>query len=176
MTASSSPRDSGVAARVRELIAPTVERLGVTLWDVEFAKEGAQWHLRVTIDSAARDGAVSIDDCERVHREIEPLIDEEDPIEAFYYLDVSSPGVERVLRTDEHFSWAVQRGERLRLRLFAPLPGEGEREILARVISFDGETLALSREDGSTLTLPRTAVSRALVYYDFGADFAQGEP
>lgn len=96
----------GTASAVRELIEPTVTELGYDIWDVEYVKEGADMHLRITIDS--EDG-IDIDDCEKVHRAIDPLIDEADPIEESYLLEVSSPGIERRLRTPEHFSCMYRR-------------------------------------------------------------------
>ncbi len=107
-----------IAATVAELVRETVEREGCTLWDTEFVKEGADWHLRITIE---REGGVGIDDCERVHRAIDPLLDEADPIESFYYLEVSSPGLERELKTDAHLAASV--GETVEVRLFAPRDG-----------------------------------------------------
>ena len=89
-----------VALHVRELVAPTADELGLKLWDVEYVKEGADYVLRITIDS---DEGITIDDCERFHRAIDPVIDEDDPIENSYKLEVSSPGVERVLTRPEHF-------------------------------------------------------------------------
>ena len=73
---------------VREAIAPTVEELGYRIWDIEYKKIGADYHLEITIDS---DEGIYIEDCERVHRRIDPILDEIDPIEGFYYLEVSSP-------------------------------------------------------------------------------------
>lgn len=108
----------GIAAEVAELVRGAVESEGCSLWDTEYVKEGADWHLRITID---KEGGVGIDDCERVHRRIDPLLDEADPIEGFYYLEVSSPGLERELRTDAHLSASV--GETVELRLFAPRDG-----------------------------------------------------
>ena len=81
-----------VALHVRELVAPTADELGLKLWDVEYVKEGADYVLRITIDS---DEGITIDDCERFHRAIDPVIDEDDPIENSYKLEVSSPGVAR---------------------------------------------------------------------------------
>lgn len=78
-----------VALHVRELVAPTADELGLKLWDVEYVKEGADYVLRITIDS---DEGITIDDCERFHRAIDPVIDEDDPIENSYKLEVSSPG------------------------------------------------------------------------------------
>ena len=103
----------GTASAVRELIEPTVTELGYDIWDVEYVKEGADMHLRITIDS--EDG-IDIDDCEKVHRAIDPLIDEADPIEESYLLEVSSPGIERRLRTPEHFLACI--GETVNLKLF----------------------------------------------------------
>ena len=96
-----------------------VEGLGYTLWDVEYVKEGSEWYLRVTIDSPS---GITIDDCERVHRAIDPVIDEHDPIENAYHLEVSSPGIERVLRTDAHL--AAFAGEEVEVRLYAAVDGK----------------------------------------------------
>ena len=107
-----------IAAVVRELVAPTAEELGLVLWDVEYVKEGTEWYLRITIDS---DEGITIDDCERMHRAIDPLLDEADPIENSYHLEVSSPGLERELKTDFHLAACV--GETVEVRLFAPVDG-----------------------------------------------------
>lgn len=103
---------------VREAIEPTVTELGYRIWDITYSKIGADYHLEITIDS---DNGIYIEDCERVHRAIDPILDECDPIEGFYYLEVSSPGIERELRTDEHISLCI--GERVELKLFAPKDG-----------------------------------------------------
>ena len=84
---------------VREAIEPTVTELGYRIWDVTYSKIGADYHLEITIDN---DEGIGISDCEKVHRAIDPILDECDPIEGFYYLEVSSPGAERDIRTDEH--------------------------------------------------------------------------
>lgn len=108
-----------IAGAVREFLLPVVEGLGYTLWDVEYVKEGSEWYLRVTIDSPS---GITIDDCERVHRAIDPVIDEHDPIENAYHLEVSSPGIERVLRTDAHL--AAFAGEEVEVRLYAAVDGK----------------------------------------------------
>ena len=104
-----------IAGRVAELIAPAAREAGRELWDVEFVREGARQMLRVTIDSP--DG-IGIDDCERFHRIIDPLLDEADPVESSYYLEVSSPGVERELKTEAHF--AACTGCEVEIKLYAP--------------------------------------------------------
>ena len=85
------------------LIEPVVQSLGVTLWDVRFVKEGASYYLRVYID---KEGGVGIDDCVAVSHAIDPVIDEADPIDKQYYLEVCSPGIERELTRDRHFLMA----------------------------------------------------------------------
>ena len=138
-----------IAATVAQLVRETVEREGCTLWDTEYVKEGADWHLRITIE---REGGVGIDDCERVHRAIDPLLDEADPIESFYYLEVSSPGLERELKTDYHLAASI--GETVEVRPFAPRDGAkvftgalGECAGGEVVISCDGRELRFARSE-----------------------------
>ena len=149
-------KKQSIAEVVSALVLGTVEELGYRLWDVEYAKEGADWHLTVTIDS---DEGITIDDCERVHRAIDPLLDEADPIEDAYYLNVSSPGLERILRTDAHLLASI--GERVELRFFAAQ--EGKKSLRGTLTAADGESVTVDGEH----TFPRTAISRIrTVYFD----------
>ena len=107
-----------IATIVKELIASTVTELGYILWDVEFVREGSRRILRITIDS---EEGITVDDCEKMHRAMDPVLDEADPIEEAYYLEVSSPGIERDLRTDEHIFYCV--GADVEVRLYAPRDG-----------------------------------------------------
>ena len=149
-----------IAGTVADLIATTVSDNGCDLWDVEYVKEGADWHLRVTID---KEGGVGIDDCERVHRAIDPILDEADPIEGSYYLEVSSHGIERELKTDKHLAASV--GALSEARLFAPL--NGTKSVTGRLTAFDPETVTLTPDGGEPVVLPRKAVAwLATVYED----------
>ena len=82
---------SGVAGKVYELLVPVVRDAGCDIWDIDFVKEGTRRILRITIDA---EGGVGIDDCERVHHAVDPVLDDADPIDGAYYLEVSSPGIE----------------------------------------------------------------------------------
>ena len=145
-----------IADTVAELLVETVNGLGYCLWDVEYGKEGADWHLTVTIDKP--DG-ITIEDCERVHRAIDPVLDEADPIEDAYILNVSSPGIERVLRTDMHLEAAI--GVRVEVRLFAAV--EGKKAHVGTLTAVSEEALVLD----DALTLPRSAISRVrTVFFD----------
>ena len=134
---------------VREAIEPTVNSLGYRIWDVLYSKIGADYHLEITIDS---DGGINIEDCEKVHRAIDPILDECDPIEGFYYLEVSSPGIERELRTDEHISSSV--GCKVEAKLFSAV--EGRKSYIGTLISYDGESIVI--RDTEDITIPKSAV------------------
>jgi ribosome maturation factor RimP len=128
---------------VRELIEPTVTELGYRIWDVTYSKIGADYHLEITIDN---DEGINIDDCERVHRAIDPLLDEQDPIESFYYLEVSSPGVERELRTAEHIRLSL--GAKAEAKLFTAK--DGKKSYRGELVDFDGDAVKI--DDGETVT------------------------
>ena len=126
-----------VAERVFGLIRDTVESCGVKLWDVRFVKEGANWYLRVIIDA---EGGITIDHCTDVHHAIDPILDEADPIDKSYYLEVSSPGLERELTRPEHFD--AMQGKKIKLRLYKAR--EGVKEFSGILVSADAERVVLS--------------------------------
>lgn len=111
-------KKKNTAAVVREIVEPVVTGFGYFLWDVEYVKEGAEMVLRITID---KEDGIGIDDCEKVHRAVDPLLDEADPIENAYRLEVSSPGVERALTKNEHFEYCL--GVEVEAKLFAAYNG-----------------------------------------------------
>lgn len=148
-----------IAAEVEAFLSPVVEALGYCLWDVEYVKEGSEWYLRITIDS--EDG-ITIDDCEKVHRAIDPVIDEHDPIENSYHLEVSSPGIERVLRTDAHIEAFT--GAEVEVRLFAAVDGKKNLRGILGGLS-DGKLLLTV--GGSALAIDRAKISRITTVYDF---------
>ena len=139
---------------VREAILPTVTELGYRIWDLTFAKVGADYHLEITIDN---DAGIQIEDCERVHRAIDPILDEADPIDGFYYLEVSSPGIERELRTEEHILAFI--GARVEAKLFSPK--EGRRAVRGTLISLEENGAVRIKEDaGEELLLEKSEISR----------------
>ncbi len=149
-----------IAETVRELIAPVAEELGLFLWDVEFVKEGARRVLRVTIDS---DEGITIDDCERMHRAIDPVLDEADPIESAYDLEVSSPGIERELRTDAHIDFGI--GELVDLRFFAPV--NGKKTHRGVLVGRDEAGSILLEADGTVTAFERAAVAKITTVFEF---------
>lgn len=103
------------------LAAPIAAEQGCTLWDVEYVKEAGTWILRVYID---KEGGVSINDCEAVSRPLSDKLDEVDPIEGSYTLEVASAGADRALKKPEHF--AAFAGHEVEVRLYRPIDGKKE--------------------------------------------------
>lgn len=103
---------------VSELARPVVEEEGCSLWDVEYVREAGQWYLRVFID---KDGGVSINDCERISRRLDPMLDEADPIPDSYVFEVGSAGAERELKRPSDFQHYI--GSEVELRTYKPEDG-----------------------------------------------------
>ncbi len=108
-------------SKVWELCEPIVKDFGLSLWDVRYVKEGADWYLRIFID---KEGGVDITDCENVSRAVNTPLDELDPIENAYCLEVCSPGIERELVRDEHFMQFI--GADIMVKMRRPLDGIGK--------------------------------------------------
>lgn len=108
-------------AVVEEIALPIAQSLGLRIWDIRYVKEGAQWFLRIFID---KDGGVDINDCEKMSRALDKPLDEADPIEGEYILEVSSPGIERELVRDAHFEAFI--GADIMVRMIRPIEGIGK--------------------------------------------------
>ncbi len=140
-------------AVVREIILPTVTELGYELWDVRFQKEGTEHYLRITIDSA---NGIQIEDCEVVSRAIDPILDQADPIDCGYYLEVSSPGLGRPLTRDEHF--AAMMGEEVRVHLIRPVDDSLSRDYVGTLSGYNGD-VTLGLESGEQMTFEKGNIS-----------------
>ena len=144
---------------VREAIAPTVTELGYSIWDITYNKIGADYHLEITIDNEA---GINIEDCEKVHRAIDPILDECDPIEGFYYLEVSSPGVEREIRTEEHIKRCI--GERVEARLFTQK--DGRKSIVGVLRESVNGKISINTPEGEVLLLPEEISKLSTLYFE----------
>lgn len=109
---------SKITDKVTALARPIVEEEGCSLWDVEYVREAGSWYLRVFID---KEGGVSIDDCERISRRLDPVLDEEDPIPDSYVFEVGSAGAERELKRPSDFEQFM--GSQVEVRLYQPVKG-----------------------------------------------------
>lgn len=135
--------------QVRSIVEPIIEQLGLRLWDVRYVKEGAQWYLRVFID---KDGGVTIEDCESVSRAIDKPLDDNDPIEQSYCLEVCSPGIERELTRTEHFQQFI--GSDIMVKLIRPIPEIG-KELFGKLAEESKDEFVIENEDGDTLTIKK---------------------
>lgn len=155
-----------IADAVLEIIQPIADEQELVIWDVEYAREGGRYVLRITID---REDGVDIDHCERFHRAIDPVLDAADPIADAYVLEVSSPGIERELKNDFHLS--ACEGWNVEVRLYAPVDGAKLYRGVLLPCEEDEITIGLgadfSEKGGKTRTFPRASVAKVQTYFDF---------
>ena len=153
----------GVARIVRDLAEPLCREFGYILWDVEYVREGADMILRVTIDTDA-EGGITIDDCEKLHRALDPVLDEADPIEESYMLAVSSPGVERTLTEPFHFERMA--GCDVMLKFYAA--ADGVKSLRATLAGLDPETDEIVvNVNGEEKRFPKKAVAKCETVFDW---------
>ena len=131
---------ASIEERVEGLIKNKVENLGYNLYDVQYSKEGKDYFLRVFID---KQEGIDLTDCEKVSNEINPLLDEADYIKEMYFLEVSSPGIERILRKEKHFEEA--QGKEIEIKLFKPI--EKQKEYIGILQKWDENTIYLQIEE-----------------------------
>jgi len=108
-----------VVDHIRQLLDPILASLGLTLWDLEFQRQGPKWLLRIYID---RESGVTLNDCESVSRDLSAALDVEDIITHAYSLEVSSPGLDRTLTKPEHFSRFS--GSTVKIKIYQPIDGQ----------------------------------------------------
>ena len=147
-----------------ELAQPVAEQLGVELWDVRFEKEGTEWYLRFFID---KDG-LTIEDCENFSRAMDPILDEADPIEKRYVMEVSSPGIERKLNNDEQIRRYL--GYLATVKFIRAPEGYNKREFLLQLNDVKDGVVTAEQEDGTIMTFPKSDTAYIKLYYDFDND------
>ncbi len=145
--------------KTEALLTPIAEKNGVSVYDVEYVKEGSDYYLRAYID---KPGGVTIQDCENVSRALSDALDAEDFIPDAYILEVSSPGLGRTLKKEKHLQAAV--GEEVELKLFKPV--EKQKEFKGILEGFDQETLTI-REGDASRSFPRTDIALIRLALDF---------
>ena len=138
--------------KTEELITPLIDAEGFELVDVEYVKEGADWYLRVYID---KDGGITVNDCEKISRAFNEILDRKDYIDDAYIFEVSSPGLLRPLKKDKDYQRNI--GKLLEVKLFAPL--NGVKEFEAELKSYDKESATLVMDDDTEVTVKRSEIS-----------------
>lgn len=140
------------AAVVWDIAKPIADSLGLILWDVKFLKEGSKWYLRITID---KEGGVTIDDCVDMHCAIDAPLDEADPIEQSYNLQVQSPGIERELVRDFHFEAYL--GEKVWVRLIKPY--NNIRDFKGILLAYDDDSVTISPDNETEINIKKKEAS-----------------
>lgn len=149
-----------IAGTVTELVAPVADQMGIILWDVEFVKEGSKKILRITIDS---EEGIDITTCEKFHRTIDPMLDEADPIDESYYLEVTSPGIEREIKTDAHI--AMCEGERVELKLYAPK--NNSKTFVGILLGLSEEGRVVIDVNGEKTEFEKNEIAKIHTVFDF---------
>lgn len=137
------------------LAAPIAAENGCTVWDVEYIKEAGTWFLRVYIDKV---GGVDITDCEAVSRALSDRLDEEDPIEGSYTLEISSAGIDRVLKNPEHFAQFL--GSEVELKLYRPI--DGRKDHVGKLLAYADGDVSIETAAGSLLFLKKDVAQTRL--------------
>lgn len=142
-----------------DLALPVVEAEGYEIYDVEYAKEGPHWFLRVFI---TREDGVNVDDCETISRAISAILDEKDCISTNYFLEVSSPGIERNLRHDEHFEAAL--GEKVKIKLYKDI--NGAKELEGELTAAEHSKITLQTNSAS-VEIDKKNIAKANIMFEF---------
>ena len=141
--------------QLEALLAPSVMALGLRIWGIEYLAQGKRSLLRVYIDG---DNGVTIDDCERVSKQVSDLLDVEDVLTSSYTLEVSSPGMDRLLFKPEQYAESI--GETVDVRLNYPF--EGRRRLVGALTSLENDEVVVQVEDLEFL-IPLNNVQRARI-------------
>ncbi|MBR4014608.1 MAG: ribosome maturation factor RimP [Anaerotignum sp.] len=145
-------KGSNTENKVLPYLEPIVAENQLELVDVEFVKEGANWYLRVYID---KEGGVTIDDCEVVSRALEAKLDEADPIEQAYILEVSSPGIDRPLKKEADF--VKYQGELIDVKLYKAQ--EGRKQFQGKLLGLENAVLSIEEENGTIVRFEQKDVA-----------------
>ena len=149
-----------IADIVWKLAEPLAEQNGAEIWDVEFVKEGADWHLRVFIDC---EGGININQCEAVSRALSDILDQTDPIPQSYYLEVSSAGLERQLKRESDFEKFI--GSKILLRLYKA--EDNQKEFTGELTGFEEGAITIQTEEGVRKAFERKKVSLVRLVAEF---------
>ena len=151
-----------IMEKITPLIENTAMRFGYIPIEIEFVKENHRWFLRIFLYSSEKD--VTLDDCENVTRSLSDFLDELIPVK--YYLEVSSPGLERKFKSDKEF--VIFKGRRISIKLKEPFEGETERIFKGELLDYD-EKIGVKFfrfDDGKELLIPRSNIQSAKLYID----------
>lgn len=162
---------ANIEEKVENLIRKPIESLGYKLYDVQYVKEGQNYFLRVFIEK--KDGSIDLDDCEKVNNGINDILDTADYIKEQYFLEVSSTGLEKVLRKNKHLKDNI--GNLIQINLFKPIElgnftkkkNDRAKEVQGILLDFDEDTIEIKFEDEKNIKIERKNISLIKTVFDW---------
>ena len=148
-----------IEEKVEQLVKDPIEKLGYSLYDVEYVKEGPEYYLRIYID---KESGIDLNDCEKVSNEINEILDKADYIKEQYYLEVSSPGIERKLRKDKHLAQHISKN--VEIKLFKK-DNNGKKEYIGKLKAFNQEEIII--ETDKEITIERKNIAQIKTIYEW---------
>ncbi len=148
-----------IEEKVEQLVKDPIEKLGYSLYDVEYVKEGPEYYLRIYID---KESGIDLNDCEKVSNEINEILDRADYIKEQYYLEVSSPGIERKLRKDKHLEQNISKN--VEIKLFKK-DNNGKKEYTGKLKAFNQEEIII--ETDKEITIERKNIAQIKTIYEW---------
>lgn len=152
---------ANIEEKVEQLIKTRVEELGYQLYDVQYVKEGQNYFLRIFIEK--ENGDIDLNDCEKVNDGINEVLDSADYIKDQYFLEVSSTGIEKVLRKDKHLESNI--GNKIEVKLFKPI--NKQKEFIGNLKSFNEEKIILSLDNQTEIKINRKEISLIKTFFDW---------
>ena len=155
---------ASIEERVEALIKNKIQDLGYILYDVQYVKEGQNYFLRVFIEKP--NGSIDLNDCEKVNDGINDLLDTADYIKDQYFLEVSSTGVEKILRKDQHLEDNI--GNKVQISLFKPIDvaNKKQKEIVGTLKEFDNDKIVVEAEE-KEIEVERKNISQIKIFFDW---------
>ena len=148
-----------IEEKVEQLVKDPIEKLGYSLYDVEYVKEGPEYYLRIYID---KESGIDLNDCEKVSNEINEILDKADYIKEQYYLEVSSPGIERKLRKDKHLEQNISKN--VEIKLFKK-DNNGKKEYTGKLKAFNQEEIII--ETDKEIAIERKNIAQIKTVYNW---------
>ena len=148
-----------IEEKVEQLVKDPIEKLGYSLYDVEYVKEGPEYYLRIYID---KESGIDLNDCEKVSNEINEILDRADYIKEQYYLEVSSPGIERKLRKDKHLEQNISKN--VEIKLFKK-DNNGKKEYTGKLKAFNQEEIII--ETDKEIAIERKNIAQIKTVYNW---------
>ena len=146
--------------KTEQLLSPIVEQYGVEIYDVEYVKEGGNWYLRAYID---KEGGITVNDCEDVAREMNPILDELDYIDGSYTFEVSSPGLGRPLKKEKDYVRNL--GKDVEIRTYRPI--QHAKEFCGTLRAYDNKTVTIVTKDDAELSFEKSDIALIRQALDF---------